>query len=247
MFTSRRVDTYEQRAAMEAEKQRQLRMRYLASQPPGEAGVIRSPTLGERVQTALPTGWYSFAREASGVGPSTRLTERLQNVPEDLVSVEGADWAAGVAAETLQTGLAAADLGGLVGMARMYAAHYGEDALRIVLDELPLSMKQSLANEVGAIGKAKKAGEPFYVNIFPSSQAGGKNIEIIKNPSIDDLRAISKEFRKKYPRSGDQPYSRSTYDAAGNEYLWRSDKATHADVERALERKLGIETSQHQP
>jgi hypothetical protein len=142
---------YEQRAAEEAEKQRQLRMQYLASQPPGEAGVIRGPTMGERIQTALPMGWYEFGRELSGVGPSARLTERLQKPPEKVVSAEGADWAAGVLAEAAHTGLAAFDLAGVASLMRAYAVTYGENALHAVLEGLPEAMKVSLQSEVGAL------------------------------------------------------------------------------------------------
>ncbi|HUU53136.1 MAG TPA: 2'-5' RNA ligase family protein, partial [Candidatus Bathyarchaeia archaeon] len=67
------------------------------------------------------------------------------------------------------------------------------------------------------IGKSK-THEYFYVNL-------GNNIksEVIKNPTDADYRALSKEFKKEFPKAPiGEPKTRYTYDREGNKYIWRS-------------------------
>jgi len=84
-----------------------------------------------------------------------------------------------------------------------------------------------------------KAEEYFYV---------GK-VKVIKNPVEADHRALSKEFIKYlllsgfYQESKDEPYFRATYDRNDNEYIWRSDAATHAMIEPYINRKFNTTTN----
>ena len=73
---------------------------------------------------------------------------------------------------------------------------------------------------------------------------GDKDIEIIKNPTSRDVQQIDKEFREEFPQGRGEPSVRTTYDARGNKYIFRSDKALHSDIEPFLMDKYGVEVSQ---
>ena len=76
-------------------------------------------------------------------------------------------------------------------------------------------------------------------------QIGNNKIEILKNPSSSDLKSMRKAFFDKFPNAKSEPFSRKSYDSSGNEYVWRSDKASHGDVEPYLEKKLGTKVNQN--
>ena len=49
-------------------------------------------------------------------------------------------------------------------------------------------------------------------------------VEVIKNPSGESYSKLKKEFFAEHPDfPAGEPYSRTTYDFDGNQYLWRSD------------------------
>ena len=103
--------------------------------------------------------------------------------------------------------------------------------------------KQVMAPEMaarGGIRAQKKVNDVFYV------KAGNNtNVEVIKNPTSQDYRALSKEFRREYPNApSGTPKTRSTEDEAGNKYLWSSD-FTHAAVEPQISRMAGLKVNQN--
>lgn len=75
---------------------------------------------------------------------------------------------------------------------------------------------------------------------------GSKDIEIIKNPTAQDIKQLKKEFAADFPQGQDEPAVRTTYDEKGNKYIWRSDKAIHGDIEPLLRDKYGVYASQDQ-
>ncbi len=79
--------------------------------------------------------------------------------------------------------------------------------------------------------------EVFYTN---------RNIEIIKNPSNNEIRQLTKEARKEFPQGRNEPAIRTTYDEKGNEYIWRADKATHDDIETFIKKEFGLNANQNE-
>ena len=70
--------------------------------------------------------------------------------------------------------------------------------------------------------------------------------EVIKNPSTHDYQALAKEFRAEYPNAPKgEPYSRTTFDSAGNQYIWRSDKGLHPEIEEKIRKLFGVEVNQN--
>lgn len=60
-------------------------------------------------------------------------------------------------------------------------------------------------------------------------------VEVIRNPSYSDIRQLSNEFRDDFPQAPRGTTKiRGTEDDAGNKYVWRADKAVHADIEPSL-------------
>ena len=66
---------------------------------------------------------------------------------------------------------------------------------------------------------------------------GGRPVEVIKNPTSVDERALSKEVRKSLPDLPmSEPTIRDSYDPEGNRFIWRADRGTHREVEGKIKR-----------
>jgi phosphopantetheine adenylyltransferase len=86
--------------------------------------------------------------------------------------------------------------------------------------------------------------EVFYLKRGFTKQGLETDIEVIKNPTIQDYQALKKEFRKEYPERGDTPAIRTTFDNKGNKYIWLSPYAVHAVVEPQINRMFNVKTNQ---
>ena len=74
-----------------------------------------------------------------------------------------------------------------------------------------------------------------------------KDIEVIRNPNVKDLRSLRKDFEKEYPLSswsGGDPKTRFTIDTDGNRYIWPSHAGMHSYVEPLLQRNIKKDVSQ---
>lgn len=100
--------------------------------------------------------------------------------------------------------------------------------------EITDKMRESVA-QVGQPTFSLKPREVFYAG----------RAEVIRNPTGDDRRALSKEERggRAYDRYADPEY-RTTRDRRGNTYIWRSSLGMHSAIEPEIVRREGVSVSQ---
>lgn len=84
-----------------------------------------------------------------------------------------------------------------------------------------------------------KPHDIFYIKI------GGRNVEVIQNPTRADIRQMTEEFRNQFPHYQRTPALRSTQDANGNKYYWKSNESMHAYMEPQLSRMVGAKLNQN--
>lgn len=112
---------------------------------------------------------YEGALEMLGVAPSKRVMQRIDQAQSPVLRPQTpfgwADWGAGLAADTAQTGLAAADLAGVVGAASPFA-------------------RQMMASQRGAIDL------PTGPGVKSGAKTGGENMARFKMLSDDDIEKI---------------------------------------------------------
>lgn len=71
-------------------------------------------------------------------------------------------------------------------------------------------------------------------------------VEVIKNPSGESYSKLKKEFFAEHPDfPAGEPYSRTTYDFDGNQYLWRSDLGMHKRIEAGIDEMFNTMTDQN--
>jgi len=77
-------------------------------------------------------------------------------------------------------------------------------------------------------------GEVFYTKIPVHGKVA--EFEVIKNPSIKQIEAMSHEVRKRHPKMPpDSTMVRTLYDQEGNKYIAHADKAIHDQMAQAIE------------
>jgi GGDEF domain-containing protein len=91
--------------------------------------------------------------------------------------------------------------------------------------------------------------QPDYSAQLPAKKLrlkiGDTPIEVLQNPTRQQFQALRQGIRMEYREQGysmtDDPITRSTWDEQGNQFVWASDEAIHAPVERALAEHLGVD------
>ncbi len=100
----------------------------------------------------------------------------------------------------------------------------------------------------------KKTGQNFTVTrvrepgTLPATKLrlkiGDTPIEVLQNPTDREFRLFRQSVRMEYEAQGfsttADPITRSTWDKNGNRFVWQSDQATHAVVERVIAAELGV-------
>lgn len=124
----------------------------------------------------------------------------------------------------------------LVSKAKVKKAH---KPAKIESESLIEEAKKYKSAEEFVDSQVKTKNEVLYHKI------GSRNIEVIKNPTPRDSQQIAKEFRKEFPQGKGEPSTRTSYDSEGNKYVWRSDKATHDDIEIFIEKAFNVKASQN--
>jgi GGDEF domain-containing protein/DNA repair protein RadC len=73
---------------------------------------------------------------------------------------------------------------------------------------------------------------------------GDTPIEVLQNPTDAEFRLFRQSIRMEYQEQGlsitDDPITRTTWDENGNRFVWASEAATHAVVERIIADELGV-------
>lgn len=72
------------------------------------------------------------------------------------------------------------------------------------------------------------------------------NVEVIRNPTGDDIRGMTAEARSaRGGRPSVDPDTRFTHDNYGNTWRWKSEKGTHSMIEPSIKREEGVEVNQN--
>jgi len=96
---------------------------------------------------------------------------------------------------------------------------------------------------------AKLPNETIYVKNWGRY---GQPLEILQNPSTQEVARLRKDIRAQFHRDGlnpnANPLTRETFDADGNRWVWNSSNATHDGAEQQIRKRIGdIELNQNQP
>jgi len=84
-----------------------------------------------------------------------------------------------------------------------------------------------------------KPNDIFYIKI------GNRDVEVIQNPTSQQMRQMTEEFRDQFPHYQGTPALRSTQDENGNKYYWKSNDSMHAYIEPQLSKLVGAKLNQN--
>lgn len=131
--------------------------------------------------------------------------------------------------------------------ARPFYKEYDVNPEDMIISNKPGLVQNSIEKPDWAISSkqyntpsTKKQTEAFYIPV------GQNKIEVVQNPSSSDISSMRKEALSQYGTPGNNdPALRSTEDANGNKYYWKSYEAIHNHIEPELSNKVGAELNQN--
>jgi hypothetical protein len=86
----------------------------------------------------------------------------------------------------------------------------------------------------------------YSINIDEDRIYNYRGVEIVKNPTDAEYRAMRKEIKEQRPwLRDDEPLLRKTYDEEGNEYYWEALAGMHRTIEPAIRKHWGVRVAQN--